>query len=130
MSIIPNKYLATNLNRMQSGPGTLLRANNVRIDGGRLRSRRGQNLMTPEDPFGASTLPGGGTDYRCRKLFYYNGNVWGYFQDTTGANADAIGYFDRTVGVFGRWVVSSLQDYSGSVSGFNIDNSVIPPQIQ
>ena len=86
--------------------------------------------MTPEDPWGASSIPETPANYRCRKLFYYNGNVWGYFQDSTGTAADAIGYFDRTIGTFGRWVVSSLGDYSGSVSGFNIDNSVIPPQIQ
>ena len=47
MQVIPNKYLATNLNRMTAEPGSLLKANNVRVDGGRIRSRNGQSLLVP-----------------------------------------------------------------------------------
>jgi hypothetical protein len=71
----------------------------------------GQDLMIPEDPFGLGAISGDPAIcelYRCRKLFYYNGNVWGYFQ--ASGQQDAIGYFDRSVGVNGRWVVSLLPE--------------------
>ena len=80
MSLIPNKYLQTNLNRMTAGPGSLLKAENVRLDGARLRQRHGQDLLIPEDPWGTVAVGSSRANYRCRKLFYYNNRVWGYFQ--------------------------------------------------
>lgn len=47
MQVIPNKYLGTNLNRIEQGPSVLLKANNVRIDGSRIRQRNGQDLVIP-----------------------------------------------------------------------------------
>lgn len=58
MQVIPNKYLSTNLNRLEAGPSSLLRAKNVRIDGGRIRQRNGQNLLNPQDPAFIDIAPG------------------------------------------------------------------------
>jgi hypothetical protein len=80
----------------------------------------------PEDPWGTDSIPSDRADYRCKKLFYYNGCVWGYFHNPLDSGAsDAIGYFDTTIGT-GQWIVSLIADYSG---GFNIDPQNIPPQI-
>ena len=123
-----NGYLKTNANRMQAGNEILLQADNVRIDNGRLRQRRGQSLMVPQDPLGIAGIPDY-ANYRCRKIFFYNNAVWGYFQTVNSNQSDVIGYFDTSIvgaGSFGQWILGYMDDY-----GFNFatDCANIPPQM-
>lgn len=120
MQVIPNKYLGTNLNRIEQGPSVLLKANNVRIDGSRIRQRNGQDLVIPQDP-AFITLPFPYESYRCVKLFFYNNAVWGYFK--FAPNRDIIGYFNPTTRQWiGGW---SDEDLNGD---FNVDHLNRPPQ--
>lgn len=120
MQVIPNKYLGTNLNRIEQGPSVLLKANNVRIDGSRIRQRNGQDLVIPQDP-AFITLPVSYESYRCVKLFFYNNAVWGYFK--SGTDRDIIGYFNPTTR---QWMGNfSNQDTGGN---FNVDHQNRPPQ--
>jgi hypothetical protein len=94
MQVIPNKYLSTNLNRLNAGPSSLLRAKNVRIDGGRIRERNGQNILDPEDPPLINIDPGNYLTFRSVKIFFYNGKIWSYFVNPLVNTNDIIAYFD------------------------------------
>lgn len=104
MQIIPNKYLRTNGNRIQNGPSSMLKANNVVFDNGKILSRLGQQLMEPEDPVGQAYDPIGYQSIKPVKIFYYNNRIWGYFSNPL--NYDLIGYFDPNVPPYGRWLYS------------------------
>ncbi len=62
--------------------------------------------------------------FLCRKLFWYNNHVWGYFISYPNQDNDAWGYFDTTIGS-GQWILKQDITYGFQ---FNIDDSLIPPQ--
>lgn len=121
--VIPNKYLATNLNRLATGPSGLLKALNVRIEDGILRARKGQNLIIAEDPAFINITPSNYDDYRCIKLWFYNNRPFGYFQNPQASTPDIFGYYDSTSN---QWYGSLIADYGDR--GFNYNNTIVPPQ--
>jgi len=103
-SVIPHKYLSTNLNRLAEGPSGLLVANNVRIEGGVIRRRKGQQLIIPEDWVGQGHIINYEV-YQPIKVLFYNGRLWSYFVDPDETEPDMIGYYDPTLN---QWIVSQL----------------------
>lgn len=108
--VIPSKYLQTNLNRYETGPQALLRAQNVRLDGGRIRSRIGQDFLPANDiPYQYL----GGTKYRNFrpiKVFWYNNRPWTYQRNDTDSY-DGLAYYDFDSN---QWRQGTLT-YNGSV---------------
>lgn len=120
MQVIPNKYLSTNLNRLNAGPGSLLRAKNVRIDGERIRQRNGQNLLNPQDPALIDVDPINYLAFRSVRIFFYNNKIWSYFVSNSASTNDILAYFDESTS---QWKGSVIQDYSvpGFYEGFGTD---------
>ena len=127
--VIPNKYLATDVNRMTAGPSVLLRANNIRLVNGIIRERYGQDLLSNGHnkafrELGATQANG----FRPIKSIWYNNRPWVYFRNDS-TQKDAIGYWDLANN---KWFCSYINDPASPGTALyraNADQSQFPPQL-